>query len=156
MANGQPEPLFGMDRRLVLAGAGVVVLAIVLAGAGWFWSGKTHHHRIEASRPKLIGVLGDTTTMLDASLPDSDRMCSTALKRAQAFGTVPDGATLTSGDAKPGQTDGRYTCEAQGGNGKYTLAIDTKCPANGQNNCFALDSVRREDGTVLYQHESGI
>jgi len=155
MTNGQPGPLLGMDRRLAVAAGAVVLLALVLSGAGWWWMGREHHRRAEAPRPKLIGMLGDTVTMLDTTMPDRDKMCEAALKRAQDFGTVPDGATLSSSEAKPGEADGRYTCEAQGGDGKYTLAIDTKCPNADRNNCFALDSVRREDGTWMYRHESG-
>jgi hypothetical protein len=90
-------------------------------------------------------------TALDTTMPAQDKLCSTTLTRALDFGVVPAGATLVSEDAQAGQPDGHYTCQAQGSDGKYTLAIDTTCAGSQDKTCYALDSVKRDDGTMTYR-----
>lgn len=132
----------------------VVVLALVVAGGGWWWMHGTHKTVVAAKRPNLLGVMGDTVTALDTTLPDKDKICSASLTRALDFGILPPGASLASQEAKEGQPEGRYTCEAQGVDGKYSLIVDASCPGSQDKTCFALDSVRRDDGAVVYQRRN--
>jgi len=132
----------------------VVVLALAVAGGGWWWMHGAHKTNVAAKRPNLVGTLGDTVTALDTTLPDRDKMCSATLARALDFGVLPPGASLTSQEAKEGQPEGRYTCEAQGADGKFTLVIDTSCPGSQDKTCFALDSVQGDNGAVLYQRRN--
>jgi hypothetical protein len=135
--------------------AGVVVLALVLAGGGYWWLGQHKKAAIAARQqhPHLIGMLGDDASELDNVAPDQDKLCAASLTRALAFGAVPPGTSLASSEAKPGQPDGHFTCDAQGGDGKYTLNIDLTCPNSEAKTCFTLDSIRREDGAFAYQVE---
>jgi hypothetical protein len=135
--------------------AGVVVLALVLVGGGYWW---LHHSSKKAvaagsQHPHLIGMLGDNATELDNTAPDQDKICEASLARGLSFGALPPGASLASSEAKAGEREGRYTCDAQGADGKYTLSIDLSCPSSETKTCFTLDSVRREDGTFTYQIE---
>lgn len=132
----------------------VVVLALVVAGGGWWWMHGTHKTVVAAKRPNLLGVMGDTVRALDTTLPDKDKICSASLTRALDFGILPPGASLASQEAKEGQPEGRYTCEAQGVDGKYSLIVDASCPGSQDKTCFALDSVRRDDGAVVYQRRN--
>jgi hypothetical protein len=142
-------------QRSWLVIAGVAVLVAVLAGGGYWWLG--HHKRAvlaaQQKHPHLIGVLGDNASELDNIAPDQDRICDASLKRAVDFGAVPPGTSLAGSEAKAEQPEGRYSCQAQGAAGKYTLGIDLSCPASEAKTCFTLDSVRREDGTIAYQIE---
>src|SRR6185437_6401709 len=113
----------------VWIGVAVVVL-LAVAGGGWWWLHGAHKTNVAAKRPNLVGMLGDTVTALDTTLPDKDKICSASLTRALDFGVLPPGASLASQEAKEGQPEGRYTCEAQAGDGKYTLVIDTSCPGS--------------------------
>ncbi len=132
----------------------VVVLALVVAGGGWWWRHGAHKTTVAAKRPNLLGVMGETLTALDTTLPDKDKICSASLTRALDFGVLPPGATLVSQDAQEAQPEGRYTCQAQGADGKYTLVIDTSCPNSQDKTCFALDSVTGDNGTVLYKRRN--
>jgi hypothetical protein len=132
----------------------VVVLALVVAGGGWWWMHGAHKTSVAAKRPNLLGMMGDTVTALDTAMPDRDKMCSATLARALDFGVLPPGATLVSQDAQEAQPEGRYTCQAQGAEGKYTLGIDTSCPNSQEKTCFALDSVTGDNGAVLYQRRN--
>ncbi|HEX4860833.1 MAG TPA: hypothetical protein VFV07_06315 [Rhizomicrobium sp.] len=134
--------------------AGVVVLALVLVGGGYWWLHHSSKKTTAASqRPHLIGMLGDNATELDNAAPDQDKICEASLARGLSFGALPPGASLASSEAKAGQPEGHYTCDAQGADGKYTLNIDLTCPSSDAKTCFTLDSVRREDGTYTYQIE---
>jgi hypothetical protein len=134
--------------------AGAVVLALVLVGGGYWWLHHPSKKTVAAgSHPHLIGMLGDNATELDNAAPDQDKLCEASLARGLSFGALPPGASLASSDAKAGQPEGHYTCDAQGADGKYTLSIDLTCPNSDAKTCFTLDSVRREDGTVTYQIE---
>ncbi|MBV8976682.1 MAG: hypothetical protein JOZ13_04815 [Alphaproteobacteria bacterium] len=154
MANNNQDSARGPDRRLWIAAGGVAAVAVVLAGLGGWWLGHDHRPKVAVHLPKLIGLLGENTTMLDTSLPDREKLCDAALTRALDFGAMPTGSHLADSDAKPAQPEGRYTCDAEAGDGKYTLEIDTRCPATQQNACFALDGIRREDGTWTYRREN--
>lgn len=138
-------------QRLWIALGGVALLALVLVGGGWWWLGHSHKHAVASKQPHLIGDLGETATALDTTLPEPGKICAASLSRALDFGAVPPGATLISNDAKAGEPDGHYACEAQAGDGKYTLAIDATCPNGTDKTCFALDSIKREDGTFVYK-----
>ena len=133
--------------------AGAVVLALVLAAGGYWFFKHQKKTTVAAQRPHLIGVLGENATMLDEAAPDQDKLCQATLTRALDFGVVPPGTSLASSEPKAGAADGRYTCDAQGADGKYTLSIDLSCPNSDAKTCFSLDSIRREDGTVTYQRE---
>ena len=132
----------------------VVVVALAIAGGGWWLMHGTHKTTVAGKRPNLLGVMGDTVTALDTTMPDKDKMCAASLARALDFGVLPPGATLVSQDAQEAQPEGHYTCEAQGADGKYTLRIDTSCPNSQDKTCFALDSVTGDNGTVLYQRRN--
>jgi hypothetical protein len=137
-----------------IAAAVVVVLAI---GGGAYWYMHGHHGMTTAAnvkKPPLVGMLGDNLTALDTTLPAQDKICSTTLTRALNFGVVPAGATLVSQDAQAGQPEGHFTCQAQGSDGKYTLAIDATCPGSQDKTCYALDTVKREDGVTVYQRRN--
>lgn len=138
-------------QRLWMALAAVAVVALVLAGGGWWWLGHSHKQMAAAKQPHLVGDMGETATALDTTLPDPGKICAASLTRALDFGAVPAGATLVSGEAKSEEPEGHYSCEAQGADGKYTLAIDASCPGSEAKTCFALDSIKREDGTVVYK-----
>jgi len=141
-------------QRMWIVIAGVVVVALVLAGGGYWWLGHSHKHQVAAgARPHLIGALGDTATALDTAAPEQDKICSASLTRALDFGAVPPGTRLANSEAQAGQPEGRFTCEAIGAEGKYTLSIDTSCPNSEAKTCFSLDSIRREDGIFVYQRE---
>jgi len=142
----------GGQRLWILIGA-IAALAVLLAGGGWWWLSHSHKAALAAKRPNLIGLLGDTAQALDAAKPDDDKLCAATLARALQFGALPQGAMLTSAEAKAGQSEGRYSCEAQGIDGKYTLNIDTSCPGGQEKTCFALDSIKREDGTWMYRRK---
>lgn len=137
----------------VWIGVAVVVL-LAVAGGGWWWMHAGHKTSVAAKRPNLVGTLGDTVTALDTALPDKDKICSASLTRALDFGVLPRGASLASQEAKEAQPEGRYTCEAQGVDGKYTLGVDSSCPNSQEKTCFALDSVKRDNGAVVYQRRS--
>jgi hypothetical protein len=132
----------------------VVVVALVAAAGGWWWLHGAHKSTVAAKRPNLLGTMGSTVTALDTAMPDKDKLCAATLTRALDFGALPAGATLVSQDAQEGQPEGRYTCQAQAADGKYTLGIDTSCPNSQEKTCFALDSVRRDNGAVLYQRRN--
>jgi hypothetical protein len=132
-----------------------VVIVLLAAGGGWWWMHGAHKTNLAAKRPNLSGTLGDTVTELDTTLPDKDKICSVSLTRALDFGVLPPGASLASQDAKEGQPEGRYTCDAQAADGKYTLGIDASCPNSQDKTCFALDSVKRDNGAVVYQRSKG-
>jgi hypothetical protein len=134
--------------------AAVVAILVIGGGAWWFMRGHHGMTTATAKKPPLVGMMGDTLTALDTTLPAQDKLCSTTLARALDFGVVPAGATLTSNDAQAGQPDGHYTCEAQGSDGKYTLAIDTTCPNSQDKTCYALDTVKRDDGTMTYRRRN--
>jgi hypothetical protein len=142
-------------QRSWLVIVGVVVLAAVLAGGGYWWLGhqKKAHLAAQQNRPHLIGMLGDDASVLDNVAPDQEKLCDASLKRAVDFGAVPPGTSLAGDEAKAEQPDGRYSCQAQGAAGKYTLNIDLSCPTSDAKTCFTLDSVRREDGTIAYEIE---
>jgi hypothetical protein len=130
------------------------IMAVLAIGGGGYWYMHSHHGVTTASnakKPPLVGMLGDNLTALDTTLPAQDKICSTTLARALDFGVVPAGARLVSQDAQAGQPDGHYTCQAQGSDGKYTLAIDATCPGSQDKTCYALETVKREDGTTVYQ-----
>jgi hypothetical protein len=92
---------------------------------------------------------------LDNAKPDMDKLCAVSLKRALDFGVLPPGASLVKTDADTASAEGRYACEARGEGGKYLIGVDTACAGSKETDCFALDSVKREDdGTVLYQRRS--
>ncbi|HVU20074.1 MAG TPA: hypothetical protein VHE09_05035, partial [Rhizomicrobium sp.] len=107
-----------------------------------------------APKKPLIGVMGDNLTALDTTLPDQSKLCSTTLARALDFGVLPAGATLVSSEVQATQPEGHYTCQAQGSDGKYTLGIDTNCPASKDKTCYALESVKRDDGTMTYRRRN--
>ena len=142
-------------QRSWLVIAGVAVLVLVLAGGGYWWLGHQKKTALAAQQkhPHLIGVFGDNASVLDNIAPDQEKLCDASLKRAVDFGAVPPGTSLAGSEAKVEQPEGRYSCQAQGAAGKYTLNIDLSCPASDAKTCFTLDSVRREDGTVAYQIE---
>ncbi len=141
-------------QRMWIVIAGVVVLALVLAGGGYWWLRHSNKHQMAAgARPHLIGALGDTASVLDTTAPDQDKLCSASLTRALDFGAVPPGTRLANSQAQAGQAEGRFSCEAVGADGKYTLNIDTSCPNSQEKTCFSLDSIRREDGKFVYQRE---
>jgi hypothetical protein len=136
--------------------AAAIVLVLVIGGGAW-WFLRGGHGMMTAStakKPTLIGMMGDGMTALDTTMPAQDKLCSTTLTRALDFGVVPAGATLAGDDAQAGQPDGHYTCQAQGSDGKYTLAIDTTCPGSQDKTCYALDSVKRDDGTTTYRRRN--
>jgi hypothetical protein len=143
------------QQRLLIVIGGLVVVALLLAGGGYWWLHRGHKQQMAAAaaRPHLIGMLGATATELDATAPDQDKLCAASLTRALDFGALPPGANLVSNDAQAAQTEGHFTCQAQAGDGKYTIAVDTTCPGSDAKTCFALDSIRREDGTITYQRE---
>jgi hypothetical protein len=132
----------------------VVVLVLAIAGGGYWWMHSVHKTNVAAKRPNLVGTIGESVTALDTTLPDQDKMCSVTLARALDFGVLPPGATLVSQEAQAAQPDGHFTCQAQASDGKYTLGIDTSCPNSQDKTCFALDSVRRDNGTVVYQRRN--
>ena len=141
-------------QRMWMVIAGVVVLALVLAGGGYWWLRHSHKQQAaSAARPHLIGALGDTVTALETTAPDPDKLCAASLSRALDFGAVPPGTRLANSEAQAGQPEGRFTCDAVGAEGKYTLSIDTTCPNSQEKTCFSLDSIRREDGAFVYQRE---
>lgn len=147
--NVGPSPFEG--QRLWILVGGLIVLGLLLAGGGYWWLKHSHKVTAAAAQPKLIGEIGRLVTALDNTMPDQDKLCSAGLARALDFGALPAGATLVSSDAQAAQPEGRFTCQAQGIDGKYTLNIDTACPGSQEKNCFALDSIRREDGAWLYK-----
>jgi hypothetical protein len=141
-------------QRMWIVIAGVVVLALVLAGGGYWWLRHSHKQQtVAGARPHLIGALGDTATVLDTAAPDQDKLCAASLSRALDFGAVPPGARLANSEAQAGQAEGHFVCEAIGAEGKYTLSIDTSCPNSDAKTCFSLDSIRRDDGKFVYQRE---
>jgi hypothetical protein len=142
----------GGQRLWMIIGA-IAVVALILVGGGWWWLSHSHKTATAAKRPNLIGSIGDATQALDNTRPDDDKLCSASLARALDFGALPPGATLSSNEAKAAEAEGRYSCEAQGGDGKYTLSIDTSCPGGQDKTCFALDSIKREDGTFTYRRK---
>ena len=147
----QPKPA---GTPVWIWGAAVAVLVVALAGGGYWWLGMSHKTSVAAKRPNLIGDLGGTVTALDTVAPDQDKICPITLTRALDFGVVPPGATLVSNDAQAGQPEGRYTCQVQGSDGKYTMTIDLTCPGSQDKTCYALDTVQRDDGTTLYKRQS--
>ena len=152
-ANAKP-PAETAQPVWVWIAAAVVAVLVIGGGAWWFMRG---HHGVTtatAKKPALVGMLGDSLTALDTTAPEQAKLCSTTLARALDFGVVPAGAALVSQDATAGQPDGHYTCEAQGSDGKYTLAIDTTCPGSQDKTCYALDTVTRDDGTMVYKRRN--
>jgi hypothetical protein len=138
------------QRLWIMIGAAAVVVVALVAG-GWWYFGHGHKTTVAGKQPHLIGDLGETATALDNTQPDEDKICAATLSRALAFGAMPPGTTLTSDDAKSGEPEGRYSCDAQGADGKYTMVVDASCPNGTDKSCFALDSITREDGTVVYK-----
>ncbi|HWA89398.1 MAG TPA: hypothetical protein VG889_05145 [Rhizomicrobium sp.] len=136
------------QRLWILIGAAVIVVAALGAGA-WWWLGHGHKPTVASRQPQLIGDLGETAHVLDNTLPDEGKICAVTLTRALDFGAVPAGATLTSDEAKA--NEGRYSCDAQGADGKYTMVVDASCANGTDKSCFTLDSITREDGTVVYK-----
>ncbi len=133
--------------------AAIVVAVVVIGGGGW-WFLRGGHGLTTASTAKLpamIGTMAEGVTQLDTTLPPEDKICSTTLTRALDFGALPAGATLVSSDAQASQPEGHYTCQAQGSDGKYTLVVDATCPGSQNKTCYALDSVKRDDGTMAYR-----
>ena len=131
-----------------------VVVVLVAAGGGYWFLKGGHKATVAANRPKLIGVLGDNATELDTTVPDQDKICAVSLARAMDFGAAPQGSTLVSQEATATQPEGTYTCQAQTSDGKYTLGITTICRGSQDKTCYALDSVKREDGQFTYRRES--
>ncbi len=132
----------------------VIVAALVVIGGGAWWFLRGHHGSMTAStanRPAMIGVMAENVTELDTTLPPEDKICSVTLTRALDFGALPAGATLVSSDAQASQPEGHYTCQAQASDGKYTLVVDATCAGSQNKTCYALDSVKRDDGTTLYR-----
>jgi hypothetical protein len=132
----------------------VVVLVLACVGGGYWWLHSGHKTNVAMKRPNLVGTIGESVTALDTTLPDQDKMCSATLARALDFGVLPPGATLVSQEAQASQPEGHFTCQAQAADGKYSLVIDTSCPNSPDKTCFALDSVRRENGMVVYQRRN--
>jgi len=151
-ANANPPTVAGQPLWVVIAAAVVAVL-IIGGGAWWFMRGHNAATTASAKKP-LIGMMGDNLTALDTTMPAKDKLCSTTLTRALDFGALPAGATLTSQDAQDAQPEGHYTCTAQGSDGKYTLAIDTNCAGTQDKTCYALDTVKRDDGTMVYKRRN--
>ncbi|HVV63940.1 MAG TPA: hypothetical protein VHC42_00600 [Rhizomicrobium sp.] len=151
--NAGPRAPAGTSTWVWIAAA---IVALLLAGGGVFWWMRAAHKpAVAETRPHLLGVMGETVTELDAAKPDMDKLCAASLKRALDFGVLPPGASLVKTDADAASAEGRYACEAQGGGGKYLIGVDTTCAGSKEADCFALDSVKREDdGTVLYQRRS--
>jgi hypothetical protein len=150
--NANPPTIAGQPMWVVIAAA---VVAVLVIGGGAWWFLRGHHGTTTAAAKKpLIGMMGDSLTALDTTMPSQDKLCSTTLTRALDFGALPAGATLVSGDATAAQPEGHYTCQAQGSDGKYTLAIDTTCPGSQDKTCYALESVKRDDGTTLYRRRN--
>ena len=141
------------SQRLWLIVGGIALLAVVLAGGGWWWYSHSHKAVVASKRPNLIGMLGDTAQALDEAKPDEGKLCSATLARALDFGALPRGTTLASDEAKAGEVDGHYSCQAQGIDGSYTLNIDTTCPGGRDKSCFALDSIKRQDGSWTYRRK---
>jgi hypothetical protein len=155
MADANPQPAAAEGARLWILVGAVAVLVLALAGGGYWWmSSKQKAQAAAAARPHLLGDIGSLVTALDNTAPSPDKMCAATLTRALDFGVLPPGATLTSREAKAGQPEGRFTCEAQGSDGKYTLAIDTSCPGSQEKTCYTLDSVKRDNGTWTYKRGS--
>lgn len=147
--SASPSPFGG--QRLWMIVAGLVVLGLIIAGAGWWWMHRSSPHAAASNRPKLIGEYGQKLTALDDALPDSGDICAAGLKRALDFGALPAGVTLANSSAEDAQPEGHMTCQAQGAEGHYTLTIDTLCADGKAKSCFALDAIRRDDGQVLYK-----
>jgi hypothetical protein len=153
-ANTNPPAEKSQSMTGWIAAAVVVVLAI---GGGAYWYMHGHHGMMTAStakKPPLVGMLGDNLTALDTVLPAQDKICSATLTRALDFGVLPAGATLVSQDAQASQPEGHYTCQVQGSDGKYTLAIDATCAGSQDKTCYALDTVKRADGVTIYQRRN--
>jgi len=149
------QPQFGGQPIWVWIGAAVVVVLILGGGSWWLWGGS---HKTET--PAAATTASADSSNLSAGLQDIDtpapsmsEICTATLNRALAFGVLPPGATLSGNDAQASQPDGFYTCSAQASDGKYTLSFDMNCHATHEKNCFALDSVKRDDGTTLYQRQ---
>jgi len=140
-------------QRLWIIVVAIAVLAVALAGGGWWWLSHGKKTAVAGERPHLIGALGDTARQLDATLPDKDKLCSATLARALDFGALPPGASLVSAEAKAEQPEGRFSCQAKADDGQYTLSIDASCPNSQEKTCFALDSIRRQDGTFTYRRK---
>lgn len=147
--SARPSPFEG--QRLWILVGGLIVLGLILAGGGYWWLKHSPKPAGAAAHPKLIGYFGESVNALDDALPAEDKICSTSLKRALDFGVLPQGTTLASSEAQAAQPEGRLTCQAQGMDGHYVLNIDTNCPGTQEKTCFALDSIRREDGTFTYK-----
>ena len=140
-------------QRLWIIIGGIAVVALALAGGGWWWLGHQKKQAVASERPHLIGMLGETTRQLDAILPEKDKLCAATLMRALDFGALPPGSTLVSAEAKAEQPEGRFSCQAKADDGQYTLSIDASCPNGQDKTCFALDSIRRQDGTFTYRRK---
>ena len=155
MTDANTNPPAGSSRPMAVWIAAAIV-AVLMIGGGAYWFTRGHHGTTTATakKPALVGMLGDNLTALDTVAPAQDKLCATTLARALDFGVVPPGATLVSQDASAGQPDGHFTCQAQGSDGKYTLAIDTTCPGSQDKTCFALDTVKRDDGIMLYKRRN--
>jgi hypothetical protein len=156
MADAQSNPPALKGTRLWIAVGAVAVLVLALAGGGYWWmtSKQKAAQAAAAAHPHLLGDIGSLVTALDTTAPSPDKICATTLARALDFGVLPPGATLASQEAKAGQPEGRFTCEAQGTDGKYTMIVDTACPGSQEKTCYALDSVRRDNGTFVYKRGS--
>jgi len=142
----------GGQRLWILIGV-IAVLALAIAGGGWWWLGHSKKAAVASKHPNLIGLLGDTAQSLDTALPEKEKLCAATLMRALAFGALPAGASLVNAEAKAEQPEGRFSCQAKADDGQYTLAIDASCPGSQEKTCFALDSIRRQDGTWTYRRK---
>ena len=90
-ANTNPPAQAGTPIWVWIAVAAVVILVAV---GGGYWFLKGHHKTAVAVKGHpLLGVLGNTVTDLDTTVPDADKMCSVALTRAMDFGVAPPGST---------------------------------------------------------------
>jgi hypothetical protein len=155
MSDAKTNPRAGTGASFWIWGGAVAVVVLALAGGGYWWMNAGHKAAVAGKRPNLLGLMGETVTELDNTRPDTDKMCPAMLARALDFGVLPPGATLVGNDAQESsQNAGHYTCEARANDGKYTLAIDTSCPGSDAKTCFALESVRREDGIMTFQRRS--
>ncbi len=88
-----------------------------------------------------------------AAASETGGLCDRALIRAQGYGVVPDGATL-SGKETPAAMERHFTCQAQTATGAaFTLAIEQTCDDLSDHNCIALNRVTGSDGTSLFERQ---
>jgi hypothetical protein len=141
--------------RIVLIGG----FAIAIVVAGYFaWQRHADTVAAQQEQAQQVAALAKAQsrpafreTTQDEKAKGAMMFCAMELVNAKNMGIVPPFGQLASALPRKTATQGRYACLAATQVSKYVIEADLVCRQINDPKCVHLNSIKSDDGTVLYQ-----